>query len=196
MRAGTILTALVVVAAACTLAPALADGDNHVNFLIGQKSFSDDDVDPLDSGASFGALMSFGQDDWPVHIAADVIGYADEESSGGTTIRGVTVEGAVGVRKIWRAGGARPYLGAGFSVVGAAIEIEDDVFGNFEGDGTGFGPWAGAGVFWRLGSRFNLGFDVRWNRAQVDIDLDDGGGTIEDVDVGGVSYALTLGFGW
>ena len=62
MSARTILTAVAVVAAACIAAPAHADGDNHVNFLIGQKSFSDDDVDPLDSGATFAAALKVAAD--------------------------------------------------------------------------------------------------------------------------------------
>jgi hypothetical protein len=49
--------------------------------------------------------------------------------------------------------------------------------------------WAGGGVFWRLGRRFNLGGTVRWSDAQVTL-FDN------DVQAGGVTYGLLLGWGW
>lgn len=177
--------------------PVLADADGHVNFLIGQKSISDSDAEPVDSGLAFGAIMSFGKSEWPIHIAVDVLSYAATEEEFGVDVTAATFEAAVGVRKIWQVGNARPYLGAGIGFVGAAVEFDDNTgfFLDDDGDGNGFGPWAGGGVFWRLGERFNIGLDVRWNSAEVDLDFDSGA-TLEDVNVGGFSYGLTLGFGW
>lgn len=183
---------------ACGFSPALADADGHVNFLIGQKSIADSDAEPVDSGLAFGAIMSFGKTDWPIHIAVDVLSYASSGARFAVDVTAATLEGAVGVRKIWQVGKARPYVGAGVGLVGADFEY-DNKFGGSRFDdeayGNGFGPWAGGGVFWRLGERFNLGLDLRWNQAEVDI-VSDSGQTLEDVDVGGFSYGLTLGFGW
>jgi hypothetical protein len=193
-------TLLVTFVALCvTVTPVRADADGHVNFLIGQKALDDDDTDPLDSGFAFGAIMSFGQEEWPVHIAVDALGYVDEEEEfdpflGDVTLTGATFEAAVGVRKIWKIDNVRPYVGGGIGVVGAALEF-DTAFGDTDADGNGFGPWIGGGTFWRLGERFNLGLDLRWNEAEVDLDFD-GGGTLEDVNVGGLGYGLTVGFGW
>jgi hypothetical protein len=184
------------VALLLTFTPVRADADGHVNFLIGQKSLSDSDAEPFDEGLGFGAMMSFGRTDWPIHIAVDVLGYGDTEEAFGADWTGATFEVAVGVRKIWTVGNTRPYIGGGIGVVGAAVEIDGN--GSFlddQGDGNGFGPWAGGGVFWRLGERFNLGVDVRWNKAEIDLDYDSGG-TVEDVNVGGLAYGLTVGFGW
>ena len=47
----------------------------------------------------------------------------------------------------------------------------------------------------RLGNRFNIGFDLRWSDAEVDLDFGPGF-VLQDVAVGGLHGGLTLGFGW
>lgn len=185
--------------AVCLLAGShvLADSTGDILFLIGQKSLEDSETEPVDSGFAFGAIMTFGQTEWPVGIAVDALGYADYEDEPGADIAAVTLEGAVGVRKIWTLGNTRPYVGAGIGLVAAAVKVDYDssFFDDDEGTGGGLGPWAGGGVFWRLGSHFDIGLDARWNQVEVDLDFDEEG-TIEDVNVGGVSFGLTLGVGW
>jgi hypothetical protein len=193
------VTIVVLAATAFTFSPVLADGDGHVNFFIGQKSLDGDDWEPLDDQLEFGAVMSFGQDDWPVHIAVDVLASADEETvpyGPGTsiTLTGSTFEIAAGVRKIWGKGRVHPYLGAGVAVIGAAFK-GDNGFTSSSAKDTSFGYWAGGGVFWRLGKHFNLGFDARYSSAEMDFDF--GFGSIaQDVSVGGLHYGVLLGFGW
>ena len=51
------------------------------------------------------------------------------------------------------------------------------------------GAWIGGGIFWRLGSRFNLGAAARISGAPVTL-------ANEDVEAGGLSYGLILGWGW
>ena len=60
--------------------------------------------------------MSFGQDDWPVHIAAGCSRLFDEETLfdptlGDVTLTGVTFELDAGVRKIWKKGKVLPTSG-------------------------------------------------------------------------------------
>ena len=45
------------------------------------------------------------------------------------------------------------------------------------------------GIFWRLGKRFNLGLEARFSAAQVKL-------SGRDVQAGGVSVGLILGWGW
>ena len=194
------VTVVVLVAAAFTSSPARAGADGHVNFFIGQKSLDGDDWEPVEDQFEFGAVMSFGQDDWPVHIAVDVLVSADEETvfdpfiGGNVKVTGATFEVAAGVRKIWKKGRVLPYLGAGVGVISAGLEV-DDGFVSVDGEDAGFGVWAGGGVFWRLGSHFNLGLDARYSSAEVDLDF--GSGIVaRDVSAGGLHYGLVAGFGW
>jgi len=87
-----------------------------------------------------------------------------------------------------------PYLGGGVGIIGAATKV-DDGFVNIDAVDAAFGFWADAGLFFRLGSRFNIGLDLRYSTA--DVDLDFGSGFVaRDVNAGGFGYGLLLGFGW
>jgi hypothetical protein len=190
---------VILAAASLTVPPALADADGHVNFFLGQKSLDSDDWAPIDDQFEFGAVMSFGQESWPVHIAVDVLGSVGQEDVyddllGSVTLTGSTFEVDTGVRKIWKKGKTLPYIGAGVSVIGAALEL-DNGFSSVDANGGGFGFWAGGGVFWRLGTRFNIGLDLRYSAAEVDLDF--GSGVVaHDVSAGGLQLGLLLGFGW
>jgi len=187
------------VLAVATCPTAAADASGHVNFFLGQKSLDSDDWDPVDQQGEFGAVMSFGGSDWPVLIAVDVLTSGKEEDVfdnvfGASKLRAGTFEGAFGARKIWKVGNSRPYVGGGIALIGAAAEFDTGFF-EFDADDAAVGPWVGGGVFWRLGSHFNLGFDARWSKAEVDLDF--GANVVEkDVEAGGFQGGLTVGFGW
>jgi hypothetical protein len=175
----------------CSLAaPQASAVHGDLNFLLGQKQLEDDALAPDDEGTVLGGMLSLGGEDWPVQLAVDVLAYGGDE----VFDLGI-LEVGVGVRKIFRAGAVRPYVGGGIERVAAAVEGDPTFSFDSKGDGTGTGVWAGAGVFWRLGQRFNLGFDVRWDSAEVDIEFDSGP-VLEDLEVGGVAAGVTLGFGW
>ena len=74
----------------------------------------------------------------------------------------------------------RPYLGGGLTVTSAAEGIAD---------GSALGGWVDGGVFWRLGSHFDIGVDLRYSWARHEL----GGRKIE---AGGLNTCLTLGFGF
>jgi opacity protein-like surface antigen len=193
MKTATVAV-VVLVAAAFAFSPALAGSDGHVNFFIGQKSLDSDDWEPVEDQVEFGAVMSFGQDNWPVHIAVDILASGDEEKVQNITLTGSTFEVAVGVRKIWKKGRVLPYLGAGVAGIGAGVKA-DDGFVSVDADDAALGFWAGGGVFWRLGNHFNLGLDVRYSNAEVDLDLG-AGVVVQDVSAGGLHYGALVGFGW
>ena len=196
-KVGIPLALLVVVFLFCPSAS--ADAEGHVNFFLGQKSLDSDDWDPVDKQGEFGAVMSFGKADWPLLIAVDVLTSGEEEHVndpvfGSSTLKAGTFEAAFGARKIWNMGSTHPYAGGGVALVGAGAEYDTGTF-DVDADGTAVGLWLGGGVFWRLGSRFNLGFDARWSRADVDLDF---GLDIASrgVQAGGFHGGVTLGFGW
>jgi len=180
--------------------PARADSAGNVNFFLGQKSLdlsnqNVSDLDQVEDQLAFGAIMSFGADDWPVQIAADVLVTADETTIAGDTITSTTFEFDAGVRwLIYKKGKIFLYVGAGVGVIGAAAEIESGPFTADDGDAS-LGFWADAGVFFRLGKAFNIGVDLRYSDASVDLEFAPGV-VAQDLNAGGFSYGLLIGFGW
>ncbi len=122
----------------------------------------------------------------PVRLAIDTFASIQEKDLGSFTFRGRTSELAAGIRKIWNVGKAHPYVGGGIASVFA--EFKETTTGVSDDD-TGLGGWIGAGVFWRLGHRFNIGVSGRYSRAKA---------TLFGVDSesGGSHVGLLLGWGW
>jgi len=198
---GNPIRVLAAVVALAALPPAVhAESTGHVNFFLGQKSLDSGDWDPVDEQGEFGVVMSFGRDDWPVHIAVDLLGSTDEGEIfdtlvGEIDVTGSTVEIGLGVRKIWSTKRAHPYVGGGLALLSAEAEL-DSSFGDADADDDTVGGWVGGGVFWRLGQRFNIGADVRWSSGEVDLDFGGGVPVASDVEAGGFHLGLLLGFGW
>jgi outer membrane protein W len=194
VRIAVVSAAVLAVAAfACT--SARADFDGNVNFFLGAKSLDSNEWNPNDSQVEFGAVMSFGQKDWPVQIAGDVLISVDETTEGVVKTTGATFEFDPGVRwLILKKGTVFPYIGGGIGIIGGAVEVENN-FVSVDAADASLGFWTDAGVFFRLGSNFNIGLDLRYSTA--DIDLDFGGGLVaNDVNAGGFSFGLLMGFGW
>jgi hypothetical protein len=185
---------LLPVALGALLTASAASAGPQVNFFLGQKAL-DGDWNPIDRQAELGAVMTFGREAWPVQIAADVL-VAGEDGTlpGAVDVKGATYELASGVRKIWGKKAFHPFAGAGVAIVGAKVELESAA-GSADDTDTSVGPWIDGGVFWRLGMRFNLGVNVRWSHADVDLDFGPGIPSPE-MDAGGLHYGLLLGFGW
>ena len=155
----------------------------HANFFLGVK-YLEDEWAPLQDQGAFGAELSWGSTDWPVYIATDFFASADVEDRPLFDTVAVTTELDVGVRKIWEAGHTYPYVGGGIGIITGFVDqdfIDDS-------DVT-IGPWINAGVFWRLGPKFNIGFSLRWSKGEVSV-------LGEDLEAGGFQAGLLLGFGW
>ena len=186
------LTLMIVIALAA--APALAEG--NANFLIGARQLDEDVWEPLDQHTAFGATVDFGGAEWPIHVEAGFHLSGDEEEvfddslllEGELTL-GVA-EFSFGVNKTWEPGGSiRPFVGGGLSSVAADLELDTPI-GDADDDDSSLGAYVHGGVFWRLGKRFNIGFDARILTG-TDLTILD-----EDVDVDYVQGGLLLGFGW
>lgn len=180
---------------------AAADAEGQVNFFLGQKSLDSEDWQPAEDQPEFGVMMSFGRSNGPVDVAIDILTSAKEadvvvnNSQFVSKFTGTTLEIASGVRKIWKTGRARPYLGGGLALISASGVLKNAGVTLIDvSDGT-IGLWTSCGVFWRLGKRFNLGFDLRYSSADVDLDLglDSMGQTVR---AGGFHVGITAGFGW
>jgi hypothetical protein len=189
---------LLIACALVAASAARADADGHVDFFLGQKTLDSGEWDPIDRQAEFGVVMSFGRDEWPIHIVADVLVSGNDGTLVGpidVDVSGATFEAATGVRKIWGKKAFHPYAGAGIAILGASIEFDIPGVGIVDDSDSTIGPWVGGGLLWRLGTRFDIGLDVRWSSGDVDLDFGDGV-TLPNLDAGGLQYGLLLGFGW
>lgn len=161
----------------------------NVNFFLGQKSLDSDDWSPLDEQGEFGVLVDFRQSHWPVSVAIDILVSADEATELGIRFEGITSEINGGIRKIWEVSGSsfRPYIGGGLAIISA--ELEGTSFTTVSDDDSSLGIWLNGGVYWTLGRSFNLGLDLRYSRAEVNI-------FGVDVEAGGAHAGLILGYHW
>lgn len=189
-----------VIAVILTLAAfgSAAQAAGTVNFIIGQKMLDEHDWAPFDKQTEFGALMSFGSEEWPVQIAVDVIASSDDMSVWDPEIgfsfdlTGSTLEVDLGVRKIWERNRMRPFLGGGLALIEGEIEasVQDLTIST---DDNGVGVWIDGGIFWRLGERFNIGFEARISTAETEPTIE---GESFDVEAGGEHIGLLLGWSW
>lgn len=184
LRVAPALALLFFVAAVMTPAVARADSKGEVNFIIGGKGLDKNDWDPNEDQGEFGAEVTWGGSDWPIAFATDILASSAGADLLGFEYNDQSSELAFGVRKIWEAGRARPYIGGGIAKLDAQRER-----GNVTEDDTTLGGWIGGGIFWRLGSRFNIGLAARVSRGQVTI------GGVEK-EAGGSHAGLILGWGW
>ena len=188
--------------------------ETNLNFVLGGKLLDSEDWPGGDSQGSLAFLSTFGPRSWPVQVAIDVVGSGSAEDSfnisrPGIEIRGdevlqSTFEFDVGVRKIWRVGNARPFVGGGLAIIWAQQERAIFFPPPFDHEGheslprppvivsdsdEAPGGWVDGGIFWRLGKRFNLGLEARFSAAEVSL-------SGRDVQAGGVSLGMILGWGW
>src|SRR5882724_13718055 len=148
---------LALVVAAVVLIPAIASA-NEVDFAFGQKRMDSHDWDPVENQIELGVQSTLGPPRWPVQIAAD--GFYSTQSSRGVTAS--TLELCGGVRKIFRTGDLRPYLGGGLGFVHASVSG-----GGNSDDDTELGLWLGGGAFVRVGRNVHLGAGLRYSTATV-----------------------------
>lgn len=205
-----------VVAAAVLFAAgsAAVQAETNLNFVLGKKYLDSDDWPVGDNQGSLSFLSTFGPRSWPVQIAVDLMTSGFAESSfeidrPGVEITGddvvqATYELGVGVRKIWRTGRARPFVGGGLAIIWARqgrVEFllpppevgHPDVIPRppmiISEEDEAPGAWLDGGIFWRLGKRFNIGLEARYSRAELSF-------TGREVQAGGFNLGLILGWGW
>ena len=170
-----------------------AQADNwtgNVSAYLGHKSVDDEDWPNLDSQRSAGVISDFRKQSWPVSIAADLIFAGDDHKNGGIEDTGGTMEIHLGARKVFTLDNSRfsPYVGSGVAIVAASLERE--IVGvTVDDDETALGVWVGAGAYYAVTPRFNVGLDVRYSKAEVNL---------FDIDrkAGGLNAGLTIGYHW
>ena len=204
MRTRGLLFSTIIVAAALVSAPALADG--NVNFLIGERRLQNDfwDRTDLNRQGLFGMNFDYGDSTWPVRAMFGVHTSGVFDWNAGNDVPGFgdpqafVAELSAGAAWMPLQGRTRPYLGAGLSHVGAWVDLFSEDY-----DST-FAYYVHGGVFWRLGSSFNFGFDVRtlqgadlrFNAGKLGLPPSEYPNGRVDVDANGTQISFAIGFGW
>ena len=189
----TLLTSALLLAGALTTTQAIADEwDGNINLLLGQKSLDSDDWGDNDSQNAFGIQFDFARSEWPVHLVVDLYGAGETEGSGDDKVEDVTGGLHLGVRKYWAVGssGFTPFVGGGLALLTAESTTgSGDDKETVEDDEGALGYWVGGGAKWVLGEHLNIGGEVRYSQAEVDLD-----GT--ELEAGGVYAGLLAGYHW
>jgi len=184
----TLLGLISILAMAAAAQPAIAGGNS--NFLLGGRALDEGDWEPVDGQGVFGVTVDFGRDGWPVQLEAGMMVSGKEDEEGSFDVTGAVSELSFGVQKVWKADNVRPFIGGGLSAVTAEIEVDGPGGLDGEAEDTSGAVYAHGGVYWRIGSRFNIGVDVR---ALFGSDLEDSG---VEGDADYFQAGLLLGWGW
>ena len=157
----------VIVTAGLLATPAQAGG--NINALLGQKeqdkSFSD--TENIQEQDMLGLMMDWGAEGWPINLALDVVDSSKDSNDNDfdVNVDGSTLAIDGGVRwyfvknRSWE-----PYVGGGVSYISAKVDTSGQS-NDVEFDDSTVGYWLNGGIKWLIGEHFNLGGDVRWEKA-------------------------------
>lgn len=162
----------------------------NVSGFLGRKSVSENDWPNVDSQRSAGVIADFGKKSWPVSIAVDLLFAADDYKHDGIEETAGTAEIHLGVRKVFDLDNTSisPYIGGGLALVSGSLEYES-AGQTVDDDDFAFGGWVGAGAYYAITPSLNLGLDVRYSKAEVNL-FD------EDRDTGGWIAGVSIGYHW
>ncbi|MFC1769655.1 hypothetical protein ACFLZI_01205 [Nitrospirota bacterium] len=163
------------------------DWTGNINFFLGTKSLKRADWDPVEEQVEAGIEIAFGKRTWPVMVAFDFMSSSRSEGIFGLGKEGETSEMNIGIRKSFNVDNMHPFVGAGLSNMhGEFISPGEPAC-----TGNGTGTWLAGGIYWTLGSHFNLGFEAKSTSANATFSCP--GGNV-DADIGGGHFGLLLGY--
>lgn len=181
------------------------------NFLVGIKSLDEDDWADEDNDFDlskqneFGFNFDFGQKSWPVHFDLAYLKSIKDDDYLGEDVKASTSEIRLGAKMIFKAGSImRPYIGGGLAIIKADIEESfydwiysetEGVAGYYydlitisEGDRT-YGAYINTGIYLTIASHLNLGIDLSYSKAKVEI-------YNVDLEAGGAHALVLVGYHW
>jgi opacity protein-like surface antigen len=159
----------------------------NVNFNFVSKALVENDWAPVDAQTGVGLDADLKKKGWPFSVA---FGYqttdaSDTDPFSGIDLKGKTTELSLGAKWIGdKTPVFRPFVGGGLCQVKG--EFEAPGFGVSDSD-TAIGYWLSGGLYWTLANHFNLGINARYSKANISL-------FGVDVDAGGVSMGLLLGY--
>lgn len=191
---------LLVMAVALVVAatPALASG--NANFFLGQRALQTDldEFDDLEDQSAFGAQVDFKTGDLPFSWVAGLHLSSKSEDvnfpGGAGEITVDIAELSFGLGWIFGSKNMHPYVGGGLTLQAGQVTIEQGS-SEFDEDKTSPGLYVDGGIYWRLGSRFNLGVGARIVGG-TDYEVEDSGGGEQSFDLDYGQGHIVLGWGW
>jgi hypothetical protein len=170
----------------------------NINLLLGEKELDENDWEPVEDHSEFGVAFDIKKESWPVSFTIEYLssegteeeevfisglGYFDVEYEGTTT------ELALGIRGIFE---LTPmfsvFIAGGFLKVDAEAKVTiDNISVSEEEDGNGH--WYSIGFFLTLAEHLNLGAQLRWSEAEVEVNG-------YDAEVGGQHTLFLVGYHW
>jgi len=166
----------------------------NANFLIGSKALDKDDWEPVESQTELGVDVDFAPRSWPIHLAVGFLQSSDDaklfDDYGDYKFRVTTSELKFGIKKIWDAAPMmHPYVGGGLAMINAKAKLSEIGYGSTSDDDQAIGLYVNGGIFWTLASYLNLGFELGYSKATVDVyDV--------DAEAGGGHALFLVGFHW
>jgi len=157
---------------------------NRISLYVGRRDLDEDDYDPVDQQYGGGIEFSHERSGSAIGWEIGVMGSGDKSDSGGTQVDGATGEVYAGLKKSFGDGNVRPYVGAGVSYIGAAI----DLTGPGDEHDESIAGYAHGGLTIDLTQALYIGADFR---ALFGSDIELGGA---DADADYLQLAFVLGF--
>ncbi len=191
MGAALLLGALSIGAVAPVRAATDLGLTGNINGVLGRKTMNDKDWKPVEDQLLLGVQADFRRQTWPVSIAVDILQSLGSDDKDGVSEDGATTEFAAGVRKVFENDSRiAPFVGGGLSLVHASLKAERTTpSGNrvqADDNDSAIGLWVGGGVLFRVTQKLNLGLNLRYSHAEVNL-------FGNNIDAGGVSFGLLGG---
>lgn len=165
---------------------------SNLNVFFGVKKLDKNDWDPLQSQTEMGILFDTKQKDWPVSIAIDILYSWDDEQYTNATVKANTTELDLGLIKRWEnAGSFSPYVGGGISLISAEGTISYSGYDYTVVDDSGVGGWVKGGASVTLDDGTNIGFELRYSQAEVELNDFD-----YNYEAGGFHAGVFVGYHW
>ena len=188
---------------------AAAEGwSGNINGLLGVKMLDDDDWGDFDDQTEIGVMADFGMDSWPISLSGNLLYSSDSTSDYHDNEIGdtyyytyyaedaLTVELELGVKGIWPVTERfNLYAAGGLAVIYGEMEITraNNLSGTYRDtdseDDTGVGGWGAVGGYFTFARHVNVGLDLRYSTAEIDM-YDD------EIDAGGFHVGLLVGYAW
>jgi hypothetical protein len=189
---------------------AAAEISFNINTFLGEKML-DDDWGKYDNQFEFGIMADIKGKEWPISLVANILYSSDSESDYDETWHhydysytyyaeeAFATEFNLGIKKIfplpysWNI-----YVAGGGAAIYGGVEVTEEVYiydGDYwdwdsdSEDDIGFGYWGSVGIYKTLWQHFNIGLDIRYSSAEVELyDI--------DREAGGFHVGLILGYSW